>query len=88
MQGGSRVDILKVGKLDSDILEKIVFGNIRYKSADVIKRDVRVNNTSPPKTKQHSNPQAQLCAVKPFNAATAPKPNTPPTNNATNSLAH
>lgn len=38
MQGGSRVDILKVGKLDSDILEKIVFGNIRYKSADVIKR--------------------------------------------------
>ena len=38
MQGGSRVDILKVGKLDSDILEKIVFVNIRYKSADVIKR--------------------------------------------------
>ena len=32
------MDILKVGKLDSDILEKIVFGNIRYKSADVIKR--------------------------------------------------
>ena len=32
------MNILKVGKLDNDILEKIVFGNIKYRSGDVIKR--------------------------------------------------